>query len=107
VQYSFSLHYHTDFTFMLGALVSTFFCVLCILPTYWGFWQLGRKLALSPLEIAAAFRSPLVDCGRDVDGILKEAGGKEVRFGHIVSGDAAGRLGVEERERVEKARRKA
>lgn len=87
---------------MVGALISTFVCVLFVLPTYWGFWQLGRKLALSPLEIAAAFRSPLVDSGKDVDGILQEAGKKQVQFGHIVSGEAAGRLGVAEHSQVEK-----
>ncbi|GAB7328355.1 hypothetical protein MBLNU13_g00344t2 [Cladosporium sp. NU13] len=76
-QYSFSIHYHTNFTFMAGALVSTFVCALFVLPTYCGFWQLGRKLALSPLEIAAAFRSPLVDSGKDIDGILQEAGKKQ------------------------------
>jgi hypothetical protein len=104
-QYSFSIHYHSNFTFMAGALVSTFVCVLFVLPTYWGFWQLGRRLALSPLEIAAAFRSPLVDSGRDIDGILQEAGKKQVRFGHIVSGEAAGRLGVAEHGQVERAHR--
>ena len=101
-QYSFSIHYRTNFTFMAGALISTFVCVLFVLPTYWGFWQLGRKLALSPLEIAAAFRSPLVDSGKDIDGILQEAGKKQVRFGHIVSGEAAGRLGVAEHGQVER-----
>lgn len=103
-QYSFSIHYHSNFTYMTGALISTFVCVLFVLPTYWGFWQLGRKLALSPLEIAAAFRSPLVDSGKDIDGILQEAGKKQVRFGHIVSGEAAGRLGVAEHGQVERVR---
>jgi hypothetical protein len=64
-QYSFSIHYHTNFTFMAGALVSTFVCVL-------------------------------------IDGILQEAGKKQVRFGHIVSGEAAGRLGVAEHGQVER-----
>ena len=87
---------------MAGALVSTFVCVLFVLPMYWEFWQLGRKLALSPLEIAAAFRSPLVDAGKDIDGILQEAGKKQVQFGHLVSGAASGRLGVAEHAQVER-----
>jgi hypothetical protein len=81
---------------MVGALASTFLCVLCVIPTYWGFWELGRKLALSPLEIAAAFRSPLVSSGKDVDGIIKEHGEKNVRFGHILQGDGVGQIGVAE-----------
>lgn len=95
-QYSFTIHYKTDYAYMVGALASTFLCVLCVVPTYWGFWELGRKLALSPLEIAAAFGSPLVRSGKDVDGIIKEHGEKTVRFGRIFQGDGAGRIGVAE-----------
>ena len=88
---------------MIGAVISSFICVLCVLPAYWGFWQLGRKCNLSPFEIAAAFRSPMVDAGGDIDAIIKETGHKEVQFGHIVTGDAAGRLAVAEPEYVERA----
>jgi hypothetical protein len=95
-QYSFTNHYKTNYAYMVGALASTFLCVLCVIPTYWGFWELGRKLALSPLEIAAAFGSPLVSSGKDVDGIIKEHGEKNVRFGHILQGDGVGRIGVAE-----------
>ena len=102
-EYRDTIHYDTNIWYMIGATISTFVCVLCVLPAYYGFWQLGRKASLSPFEIAAAFRSPMVNTGGDIDDVLKENGHKEVQFGHIVTGDAAGRLGVAEPECVERA----
>lgn len=98
-----TVHYSTNKWYMIGAVISNFICVLCVLPSYWGFWQLGRKVALSPFEIAAAFRSPMVNTGGTIDDILRENGNQPVQFGRIVTGDAAGQLGVAEPEYVERA----
>lgn len=98
-----TVHYSTNIYYMIGAVVSNFICVLCVLPSYWGFWQLGRKVALSPFEIAAAFRSPMVNTGGTIEDILKEKGAQPVQYGRIVTGDAAGQLGVAEPEYVERA----
>ena len=98
-----TVHYSTNKWYMIGAVISNFICVLCVLPSYWGFWQLGRKVALSPFEIAAAFRSPMVNTGGTIDDILRENGSQPVQFGRIVTGDAAGQLGVAEPEFVERA----
>ena len=98
-----TVHYSTNKHYMIGAVVANFICILCVLPSYWGFWQLGRKVALSPFEIAAAFRSPMVNSGGTIDDILRENGSQPVQFGRIVTGDAAGQLGVAEPEYVERA----
>nr|OQO16433.1 hypothetical protein B0A51_16617 [Rachicladosporium sp. CCFEE 5018] len=103
IVYRDSIHYSTNIYYMIGAMISTFICVLCVLPSYWGFWQLGRKVALSPFEIAAAFRSPVVNHPGTIDDILKHRGHQPVQYGNIVSGDASGRLGVAEPEYVERA----
>lgn len=103
IEFRDTIHYATNIWYMIGATISTFVCVLCVLPAYWGFWQLGRKVNLSPFEIAAAFRSPMVNTGGDINDILKETGHRQVQYGHIVTGDAAGRLGVAEPEFVERA----
>jgi hypothetical protein len=39
-----SIHYVSHYPWMWGAIASTLVCVLLVLPTYWGFWQLGRKV---------------------------------------------------------------
>ena len=54
--YTKSIHYHTNYWYMLGACISTFICILCVLPVYWGYWQLGRDVSLGPFEIAHAFQ---------------------------------------------------
>ncbi|KAJ9627625.1 hypothetical protein H2203_002837 [Taxawa tesnikishii (nom. ined.)] len=73
------VHYETDFGFMWGAFASMLVCVLCVLPTYYGYWQLGRKVTLGPFEIANAFRAPVLETPQgsnvEVDDLLKEVGG--------------------------------
>ena len=38
------IYYVTHQPFMWGALASILVCILCVLPVYWGYWQLGRKV---------------------------------------------------------------
>jgi hypothetical protein len=86
--------YHSDYGFMAGAIATMLFCVLCVLPSYHGFWKLGRKVTLGPLEIASAFQAPILDGqsrGREVDVLLKEVGDRQVRYGEVVG---TGHLGV-------------
>lgn len=35
-------------------------CALIVLPLYYGFWQLGRNVSLSPVEIAHTFGAPIL-----------------------------------------------
>lgn len=50
--------YHTAYktnTFILGIGVGLMVvAVLAIMPLFWGFWRLGRKVSMSPLEVAKA-----------------------------------------------------
>ncbi|KAF2103501.1 hypothetical protein NA57DRAFT_72475 [Rhizodiscina lignyota] len=98
-----NVHYATNYAYMWGGFVSTMVCILCVLPVYWGFWQLGRPVTLGPFEIAAAFRSPMVTGGGTVEEVIKKRGDQKVQFGHIVSGDAAGQLGIAEAQYVTRA----
>lgn len=100
------IHYVTEFRFMWGAVASMIVCILCVLPTYWGYWTLGRKVTLGPFEIANAFRAPMLyhpeASNAPVDELLEVVGQRQVKYGKIVAGDAAGRLGVAEPEVVER-----
>jgi len=103
-QYSVSLHYKTDKGFMFGALASILVCVLCVLPSYWGYWQLGRDVTLGPFEIANAFRAPILDhpsvANAGVKVLIREVGEREVKYGEMVQNDASGRLAIAEPEAV-------
>ncbi|KAF7192985.1 hypothetical protein HII31_05676 [Pseudocercospora fuligena] len=105
-----TIHYKSNYWYMGGAIASTIICILCVLPSYWGFWQLGRKVTLGPFEIAAAFRAPNLNhptaANAPVDKLIEEVGDRRVQFGHIVSGNDAGRIGVAEPEFVERVKPK-
>lgn len=93
---AFGIHYRTNFGFMAGAIASMVVCVLLVLPTYWKFWELGRPVSLAPVEIANAFRAPVLDSSKAsnamVEDLLKEVGNRKVMFGE----GPEGRLAVEE-----------
>jgi hypothetical protein len=61
-------------------------CLACfsIVPTYWGWWRLGRPVSMSPLEIARAFDAPLMqhaDPNGTVADHLRAVGDMRVRYG--------------------------
>ncbi|KAL2062003.1 hypothetical protein VTL71DRAFT_6269 [Oculimacula yallundae] len=94
--YQDAIHYKTNFKFMWGALASMLFCIFCVLPVYYGYWQLGRPVTLGPFEIAAAFRAPVLHhpSNAAIDTLIKEVGGRRVRFGEVLDGDDKGKMAV-------------
>lgn len=61
---------------------------LAVLPTYWGWWRLGRAVSLSPLEIAKAFDVPLMqalDSNATTEDFIRAVGDKRVRYGFAAS----------------------
>ena len=44
--------FHTNLYWYLGAATLEAICIALILPTYMGYWRLGRPMSFSPLEIA-------------------------------------------------------
>lgn len=99
--------YSTDFGYVAGALVATFVTILLVLPVYWGFWKLGRKVTLGPLEIANAFNAPIIRPQNvrghhaDFEEVLQEVGSRRVRYGQLKDAPP-GSMGIAEPECVEK-----
>jgi hypothetical protein len=98
MQFSATTQYSSGYWFMGAAVVTMFFCVMCVLPSYWGFWELGRKVTLGPLEIASAFQAPVLDhphvaSGGEVGILMKKVGTRQVRYGQV---ESSGRLAVAE-----------
>ena len=83
-----SLYYITHWSWGIAAMCTIFVCFLCVLPSYWGFWQLGRKVTLGPIEVAGAFQAPVMDhptvaTHGEVDEFVKEIGQRKVRYGQV------------------------
>jgi hypothetical protein len=99
--------YDTDYNYVAGALVATFVTILLVLPVYWGFWQLGRKVTLGPLEIANAFNAPIIKPDNirghhgEFDEVLKEVGNRRVRYGQLKDAPP-GSMGIAEPEQIVK-----
>jgi hypothetical protein len=94
--------YRTNRIFVILGVLVSLVGVAAIFPLYTGFWELGRKVSLNPLEIARAFGAPLLE-GMDGNAtpevITIERGGMAVRYG------ALERFGDEKKLRVEETSR--
>lgn len=89
-QYFRDVYHWTNYNFAIAAIVCTVAVIICILPAYWGFWQLGRDVTLGPMEIAYAFQGPAFAWVRDtnghVDTLVKAVGDTRVKYAEINDG---------------------
>jgi hypothetical protein len=63
---------------MLGVLIN--------LPSFYGFWEIGRAVTMNPLETAKAFDAPLLRTASSnaaVDRMKKELSDVKVRYGEV------------------------
>ena len=75
--------YKTERGWLAGGFVVMCLSCLAIIPSYWGWWRLGREVIMSPLEIARAFDAPMMqqaDPNATGDDLKRELGGIKVRF---------------------------
>jgi hypothetical protein len=89
-QFSDVITYRSRWPYLYGALASTLVCIVCVLPSYWGFWELGREVSLSPFEIAHAMGTPMLstyqgDSGQ-VNQMLRTAGSRRIQYGRMGDG---------------------
>lgn len=76
--------YKSDFRFLFLALEFPCFGALAVFVMMLGWWELGRKVSLSPVETAKAFGAPILeDAGsnQEVKKMLKRLKHLEVRYG--------------------------
>jgi hypothetical protein len=97
-----TLVYKIDYSKMWIAVLVSLIGIFSVLPTFWGWWELGRDVSLNPLEIANAFgtvgqESHLmsnVDPNQNVGGIVNAVNDiGPVRYGAWEISDGIIRLG--------------
>jgi hypothetical protein len=92
---SLALIFESNYGYMAAALALMLVASSAVLFQLWGWWELGRQVSLSPLELAKAFRAPVMQKTNEISavgGILEVTGKTEVRYdgesfkmGHVVS----------------------
>lgn len=52
--------FHSEYKYLIASTVLTTLFVFLIVPTFIGWWELGRRVTLNPIETAKAFDAPLL-----------------------------------------------
>lgn len=82
--------YESHYNFLLGGLIVMLLATFAMIPLFHGWWNLGRDVSLSPVEIAMAFKAPHTDGGdanADVSTLLKQIGKRRAQYGVVATGD--------------------
>ena len=94
VQMTDVVHYQTHYAYAGTAFAITMLCVLLVIPSFWKYGELGRRVTLGPMEIASAFGAPvLVDNSQTekaetIDHLIKNIGDRKIQYGFVdVDGD--------------------
>lgn len=78
--------FHSDLEWFAGAVILQVFAAVSILPVFYGFWKLGLRATMSPLDVAKAFEAPLlkdVNSAAGSRGIVRAVGDLKVRLGQV------------------------
>lgn len=78
--------YESHYLFLGLATLFTALAWLAKLPIFIGWWSVGRKTSMSPIETAKAFGAPMLeiaDPNATADMLLKEVGDRAVRYGSV------------------------
>jgi len=80
--------YSSDIRFLVASTVITLAFIMMIVPTFVGWWELGRNVSLDPIEIAKAFDAPLLKgpgSNAPLGKLVTTMGAREVKMGEAES----------------------
>jgi hypothetical protein len=91
MQISDVVYYRTSYWFMGFGVLSTLIVMGLVIPSYWKYGELGRDVTLGPIEVASAFRAPMLTEGRtnaaeaggDIKELIKDVGHRKVMYGFV------------------------
>ena len=81
--------YHSHYGYFVGAAIITLLAVVVTLPTFHGYWLLGRNVSMSPLETGRALGAPLLsntNSNAPVDELVKGCTNVGIKYG-VASSD--------------------
>ncbi|KFZ19670.1 hypothetical protein V501_00577 [Pseudogymnoascus sp. VKM F-4519 (FW-2642)] len=103
--------YSSDYKFLGASIAIIILSLILITPLYYGYWKIGRRPTLNPLETAKAFGAPLLEragSNMEVTGLVKVVGPTKVRYGEVLreeDGVQVHKLEIAEAEAVRAPRR--
>ena len=82
--------FESHYAYLIGAVCLIVACLLSVAITFFGWWELGRKMTLSPIEIARSFSAPLlirsdISTSSALDTLLENIGNTKVRYGEVMA----------------------
>jgi hypothetical protein len=81
--------YQSHYLYLALASGFTLLSIILVIPTFSGYWNLGRKVSMSPIEIAKAFNAPIsrqADSNAEAEQLIKGLGEIDVRYGVVSTG---------------------
>jgi hypothetical protein len=78
--------YLSQYRYLAVASAITAATIVVVTLTFYGYWHLGRKVTMSPIETAKAFNAPLLrnyDSNAPVNSLIREIGNRSVRYGAV------------------------
>ncbi|PVH71775.1 hypothetical protein DL98DRAFT_539778 [Cadophora sp. DSE1049] len=75
--------YKATAAYWASSLAITLLSIAMIIPSFYGWWQLGRKVSLNPIEMAEAFNAPVQHedaIHKDADHLLELVGERKVKY---------------------------
>lgn len=79
--------YVTNYHYTFIAATVSLLGILAVIPTFWGWWEDGREVRMTPLEIAKAFDAPLLaqaDGNATVNKLTAQLGERCIRYGEVL-----------------------
>lgn len=84
-------HYKTNYVYAGLAFGITLLCIILVIPSYWHYGELGRRVTLGPVEIASAFGAPILVNNQDsvearkenIETLIKHIGDRKIVYGFV------------------------
>jgi hypothetical protein len=107
--------FQSNYSYLVAALLAMMIGFVVVIPTFGGFWEMGRRTSLNPLEVAKAFDASLLrEHSSNVPAyhLTRAVRSEKVKYGEIIEeyetlgGNGLGvrlrasRLGIVESSRV-------